>query len=105
MIEALTRPVSADAPTILEADIIIDMLSYLDEYPDPANGEILTRFSCKRFDGRKCSKYDERPQMCARYPDYGVGKDCRLCSISVEASGIGVPWPDTAETGIFSIEN
>jgi Fe-S-cluster containining protein len=100
MVEFLTRPESPDP----EREKIIDMLSYVDEYIDPADGLNFTRFSCKRFDGRGCTQYDDRPKMCSRYPDYERGGQCTLCSISVAASGVGDPWPATAETGIFYAE-
>lgn len=41
-----------------------------------------TFYTCRHFDGRLCTAYAERPQMCSEYPYDG---DCFACSYTADA--------------------
>ena len=74
------------------------------------NAERHQRYTCRYFDGLRCTAYESRPAMCARYPDEGV---CEWCTFDPAVPERAVRLRETGwilyyhncsqalETGIF----
>lgn len=56
---------------VVDGDVISDMLIPLTDYePFNSEGQIKYFYTCKHFDGKNCTNYENRPLMCSDYP-YG----------------------------------
>lgn len=70
-LDVLTDPTR----NVLDGDFIRDMLIELGPHEDPNR----IYATCRHFDGRDCTAYDQRPDMCRRYP-YGRACEYAGCT-------------------------
>jgi Fe-S-cluster containining protein len=85
---ALTPPKLASLKNAIESGVIQDdkdnlqianMVIHLEEYRSPESGKVEGGwYTCKNLDVETnlCTIYDDRPEMCRRYP---YGKECTSC--------------------------